>query len=405
MKKEYSMKQFTSILLLLISAIFYATADDLTNELQWLAMQTACLGQYNMAQTGDYTLSDPQDYYKPSDIREYLATLSGNATKTTTFYGICFDYAEAAWDDIYDNQDYYEDLGMKRGGWYIAVAKDSSRQIILFDPSSREKATETLNGVYLKENSRISVQTHGNSTWHAWLWVYGNDGTIYWIDPTWTDTGGYVVWGVVQNGKEEQLRPLDDLCRVAVPNNTAFVSYTSGNANKNQGNYDQAITDYTAAIRSDPNSAAAYAFRGYAYGRKGMWDRMIEDLSTAIRIDPNDAVSYSNRSIAYNHKKMYDKAIADCTVALRIDPNHVNAYGNRANAYIAKGMLDRAITDFSAILRIDPNDFMAYTNRGVAYYNKRDYSRSRADLVKALQINPNYQLAKDNLEVLRKQGY
>jgi hypothetical protein len=93
--------------LLLVSPVFSFAADKfapagntLAAELQWLTLQTACVCQYNLAQTGDYTLGDPQDYYKPGDIREFLAKLSGDETKTATFYGVCFDYAQAAYEDI-----------------------------------------------------------------------------------------------------------------------------------------------------------------------------------------------------------------------------------------------------------------------------------------------------------------
>jgi hypothetical protein len=152
------MKKFTSMVMLLVSAAFAFGADKFTpagdtlaTELQWLAVQTACVGQYNIAQTGDYTLGDPQDYYKPGDIREYLTKLSDKETKTATFYGICFDYAQSAYDDILTYQSYYEKLGMQKGGWYIAAVQDNSRQIILYDPVSKEKATVIMNGVPLKE--------------------------------------------------------------------------------------------------------------------------------------------------------------------------------------------------------------------------------------------------------------
>jgi hypothetical protein len=140
------MKKFASVVLFLALTAF-AGADSLSDELQWLAMQTACVGQYNNAQAGKYALGDPTDYYKPGDIREYLTNMSGNRTKTTTFYGICFDYAQATYDDILQYRSHYESLGMKKGGWYIAAVGDNSRQIILYDPVSREKADVRMNGV------------------------------------------------------------------------------------------------------------------------------------------------------------------------------------------------------------------------------------------------------------------
>jgi tetratricopeptide (TPR) repeat protein len=371
------MKKFTSTVILLVSATLAFGADKfapagttLAAELQWLAVQTACVGQYNIAQTGDYTLGDPQDYYKPGDIREYLTELSDNRTATATFYGICFDYAQSAYDDILSYQSHYEKLGMQKNGWYIAAVQDNSRQIILYDPVSREKATVIRNGVYLKENSRKNVQAHEGATNHAWLWVYGNDGTIYWIDPTWTDNAGYVWWGVVQDSKEVSGNPPERLSVVKTSNNAqVFAYFNSGNANKNKGLYDQAIADYTQAIRLDPNYAAVYNNRGNAYDDKGDNDR----------------------------------AIADYTQAIRLDPNYASAYYGRGNAYYMKKDYDRAIADYTQAIRLDPNDAKAYYNRGATYYDQKDYDRAIADFEAALKINPNYENAKKSLEIVRQQ--
>jgi tetratricopeptide (TPR) repeat protein len=355
-------KGLIAVLLLFSGNIVFS--DSLSDELQWLAKQIACVGQYNNAQAGNYTLGDPYDYYKPSDIREYLTALSGEATKTDTFYGVCFDYAQAAYNDISTYRSHYEQLGMKKNQWYIAAVQDSSRQIILYDPVSKEKATERMNGVYLKENSRKNVRAHEDATWHAWLWVFANDGTIYWIDPTWTDNAGYIWWGVVQNGEELQMRPLDDLCMVTVdPNDAAFAYINSGNANKNKEDWDKAIADYTAALRINPNDVAAYVNRGNAYNNKGMYDQAIADCTAALRLDPNNAIAYYNRGTISHNKGMYDQAIADYNAALRLDPDYALAYYNRGNAYYNKKMYDQAITDYNAALRLDPNDADAYNNR------------------------------------------
>jgi hypothetical protein len=117
------MKRYAIAAFILLSTVS-AFADTFTEELQRLAMITACIGQYNNAQTENYTLGDPVDYYTPPDIRAYLTAASGDRTRTTTFCGICFDYAQAAYDEIKNNRSRYESLGMQRNGWYIAVADD-----------------------------------------------------------------------------------------------------------------------------------------------------------------------------------------------------------------------------------------------------------------------------------------
>jgi tetratricopeptide (TPR) repeat protein len=415
------LKKYASAVLLLFSLTVYAAADDFTDELQRLAMITACIGQYNNAQAGNYTLGDPVDYYTPPDIRSYLTAASGDRTRTDTFYGICFDYAQTAYDEIKNNRSRYESLGMKRGGWYIAVAEDNPGRIIL----PRAQATARWNGVYCKEHSRQNVRTHEGATMHAWLWVYGNDGTVYWIDPTWTDNTGYVWWGTVRDGREVQGSPLASLSKVTVnPNDPSFAVFNSGNASKNQSKWDEAIAeytealrinpnnarayynrglayytqkdysraiaDYTQAIRLDPNYAAAYMGRGNAYRGKGDNDRAIADYTQAIRLDPNYAKTYYNRGLAYYYKNDYDRAIADYTQAIRLDPNYAAAYYNRGNAYRGKGDNDRAIADYTQAIRLNPNYVAAYVNRGNAYSGKGDNDRAIADYTQAIRLDPNY---------------
>jgi len=205
-----------ALFLLSISSI---SAVDLADALQDLAIQTACLGMYSTAQTGVYVTSrydDPPDWYDPPMMANRFAAMSGNMTRIETFYGVCFDYAQFAWNDIKKYQKWYNDAGMKGQQWYIAVAnKGNPNIIILYDPlpeGRRNEATIISNGIYLKENSRHRVYAHDGATGHAWLWVQHNNGTWYWIDPTWTDNTGYPWWGMVRNGKEEQYYPDPEYC-------------------------------------------------------------------------------------------------------------------------------------------------------------------------------------------------
>jgi hypothetical protein len=208
---------FAGILFLIF--IGATTADDLADLLQDLAIQTACLGMYSAAERGVLVTSrydDPPDWYDPPMMANRFASMSGNMTRTTTFYGICFDYAEFAWNDIQRYQQSYNKAGMKGAQWYIAAADAGNpNTIILYDPVSKEKATTISNGVYLKEDSRHAVYAHDGAEGHAWLWVQHNNGTWYWIDPTWTDNTGYVWWGMVKNGKEVTYYPDPKYCQAS----------------------------------------------------------------------------------------------------------------------------------------------------------------------------------------------
>ena len=180
-------------------------------------MQTACIGQYSATQAGGGWNDDPHDYYTPKMLAERFKKMSGDMTRTTTFYGVCFDYAQFAWDDIKKYQASYNDAGMKNQEWYLVGVDTDSSKITLEDPVTADKADVIRNGIYLKRKDVKNVKAHKGTngvraTHHEWLWIQRNDGTWFWIDPTWTDNLGYVVYGYVDDGEEIQLRPDEKFC-------------------------------------------------------------------------------------------------------------------------------------------------------------------------------------------------
>ena len=208
----------SSIILLFLIVATYA--DSFTDILQDLAIQTACIGQYSATQAGGGWYDDPQDYYTLGMMAARFKNMSGNMTRTITFYGVCFDYAEFSYWDINDYQTLYNNEGMGESQFFLATVDSNSNEITLSSPSNRNEATQIQNGVYVKTYGSASfrdVKTHKKlngerALHHAWLWIMRNDGVWFWIDPTWTDNLGYAVYGYVANGEEIQLRPDEKYC-------------------------------------------------------------------------------------------------------------------------------------------------------------------------------------------------
>ena len=59
-----------------------------------------------------------------------------------------------------------------------------------------------------------------------------------------------------------------------------------------KGDYDQAISCYTDAIRRDPKEIDAYCIRGLSYGYKGNYDKAFADFDEALRLDPKRGETY-----------------------------------------------------------------------------------------------------------------
>lgn len=194
-------------------------ADEFTDAIQDLAIWTACIGQYSSSEAYGGWYEDPEDYYTPKDIAYRLAQESGIKTSTETFYGVCFNYAQHAYSYIEKYKSYYNSKGMYEKQFWLAGVDGNSNIIELSNPTDQANATKIQNGVPIKtySTSNRPVKTHKGTDGirarnHAWLWIERNDGVWFWIDPTWTDNLGYVVYGYVANGEEIQLRPDEKYC-------------------------------------------------------------------------------------------------------------------------------------------------------------------------------------------------
>ena len=73
------------------------------------------------------------------------------------------------------------------------------------------------------------------------------------------------------------------------------------------GNFEQAITDYSKAISLNPNYIDAYIGRGRAYSRKENIKQAISDYNRAILLNPNYAEGYKYRGYAYLYIGKYSQ--------------------------------------------------------------------------------------------------
>jgi tetratricopeptide (TPR) repeat protein len=145
-------------------------------------------------------------------------------------------------------------------------------------------------------------------------------------------------------------------------NDTAH--FNLGNALRQNGRLDDAITHYEKALQIAPHYAEAHSNLGMALFQKGSLDEAITHLQKAAQIQPGLAQSHYNLGIALGQKGRGEEEIAEYQKALQINPDYAEAHNNLGHALLQEGRTDEAI----------------------------------AHLQKALQINPGYALARSNLE-------
>ena len=96
--------------------------------------------------------------------------------------------------------------------------------------------------------------------------------------------------------------------------------------------YEEAILDYNKALVLSPTEIClVYSMRGNAKRNSGDLDGAISDQNKALDFDPLYADGYFNRGIAKFKKRDFDGAIEDYSQVLKINPKDSDAFFNRAN--------------------------------------------------------------------------
>jgi tetratricopeptide (TPR) repeat protein len=99
--------------------------------------------------------------------------------------------------------------------------------------------------------------------------------------------------------------------------------------------------------------------KGFIYRPSEWIDNAIEDFTGAIKLNPTYVTALYNRSIAYSRKDDFENAFADLTRALEIAPSAFNLYAARADAYLKARNPKSAEEDAHKSLELKPENSLA----------------------------------------------
>ena len=201
-------------------------------------------------------------------------------------------------------------------------------------------------------------------------------------------------WALKQHQKA-----LDDFDRAIKLGYDAPHAYSSrGMFHAAMGDFDEAIQDYTTALKRDKEKEdfSPLLNRAAVYMTLQKFPDAIADYDEVIQRKPDLASAYQQRAVAHKLSGNLEKAVADFDKAIELSPKNVSALMSRGFVHFQQSDHKRAVEDFAAVIEIEPRAAAAYNNRGFNLQKLGKTTEALADYNKAIELAPDYALAYQN---------
>ena len=153
----------------------------------------------------------------------------------------------------------------------------------------------------------------------------------------------------------------------------------------NAGNFEQAVTQFQAAIAQAPAVPALHVNLALALFRLNRSAEAVASLEKAAELGPNEAPIHYQLGSAYVDLQAYDKAVAALTKGLAArpdltkDPLAAEATATLGAVYFAQGKVAEAEAEFQRVLAATPKNASATLGMAKVHF-------SRAEVPKALEL-------------------
>ena len=170
-----------------------------------------------------------------------------------------------------------------------------------------------------------------------------------------------------------------------------------------QGNTEAAIQKFRQAVELEPDYAGVMVNLGTLLNKVGRHAEALPILRRALEIDPRDAGGHQALASALYGVGYVEEPEQHFNEALRLQPQSAKIHSAYGNMLQSLSHLDQAETRYREALRYEPDHAGALNGLAVVLIRKGEPKKALPCLQKAFATNPEDEIARRNLETLRKQ--
>jgi len=172
-----------------------------------------------------------------------------------------------------------------------------------------------------------------------------------------------------------------------------------------RGKIDEAIDQYSAALRIRPDFAEAHNHLGNIYKIQGRPDAAIDHYKEALRIKPDYAEAFYNLGHTLAGQGKFADAAKQYAAALRLRPEYPEVHYHLGAILMTQGKTEEAIVHYVKALKKRPKDPGIFNQLGIAMIRKGMIKEGTAYFQTALKMQPGNEIAQKNLnQILQAPG-
>lgn len=173
--------------------------------------------------------------------------------------------------------------------------------------------------------------------------------------------------------------------------------YRNGRKSFDSGNYEEALSYFTAAIGEKSGRADYYIDSGMTLIKLGRYEEALAEFDKAyvnkdiIIVNRNNKRIYRGKGIAYYSMQEYGKAMEEFRKALAIDELSkldMDILYYIGSSLMALGSYEEAIQNYTDLIKLDDKSADAYSSRALCYRYRGELEKSLADYDTTIQIEP-----------------